>query len=98
MISVTWASVPSPLGDQGDNADQQGRFRDPLGKLLVCNQIGVPHEFFELPTFFEARRNDSCARESSPQPVIPPAPLTGDRGRDRGDAGRALFCVAIRLT
>src|SRR5260370_35035070 len=29
--------------------------------------------------------------ESSRQPVIPPAPLTGDVGRDRGDAGRALL-------
>lgn len=25
------------------------------------------------------------------EPVIPPAPLTGDVGRDRGDAGRALL-------
>ena len=33
----------------------------------------------------------ACA--SFRQPVIPPAPLTGDVGRDRGDAGRALlFC------
>jgi hypothetical protein len=31
------------------------------------------------------------ACESSRQPVIPPAPLTGDVGRDRGDAGRALL-------
>jgi hypothetical protein len=31
----------------------------------------------------------ACA--SFRQPVIPPAPLTGDVGRDRGDAGRALL-------
>src|SRR6266404_6962728 len=36
--------------------------------------------------------------ESSRQPVIPPAPLTGDVGRDRGDAGRALlFFVSFRF-
>ena len=29
--------------------------------------------------------------ESSRQPVIPPAPLTGDVGCDRGDAGRTLL-------
>src|SRR5215207_3220584 len=34
--------------------------------------------------------------ESSRQPVIPPAPLTGDVGCDRGDAGRTLlFCVNV---
>src|SRR5260370_24429653 len=32
--------------------------------------------------------------ESSRQPVIPPAPLTGDVGRDRGDAGRALLFLS----
>src|SRR3954451_22110139 len=31
--------------------------------------------------------------ESSWQPVIPPAPLTGDVGRDCGDASRALLFV-----
>jgi hypothetical protein len=33
--------------------------------------------------------NDPKARESSRQPVIPPAPLTGDAGRGCGDASRA---------
>jgi len=48
--------------------------------------------FFEgNPIFFGGSRNNSGARESSRQPVIPPAPLTGYRGRDRGDAGRALL-------
>jgi hypothetical protein len=35
--------------------------------------------------------NDSGTCESFQKPVIPPAPLTGDVGRDRGDAGRALL-------
>jgi hypothetical protein len=35
------------------------------------------------------RRNDLLVRESSLQPVIPPAPLTGDAGRGCGDASRA---------
>jgi hypothetical protein len=33
----------------------------------------------------------SWGSESSRQPVIPPAPLTGDVGCDRGDAGRTLL-------
>lgn len=33
--------------------------------------------------------NDSWRRASSRQPVIPPAPLTGDAGHCRGDAGGA---------
>jgi hypothetical protein len=41
-------------------------------------------------------RNDCVACESYLQPVIPPAPLTGDVGRDCGDASRALlFCLVI---
>jgi hypothetical protein len=36
-------------------------------------------------------RNDCVACESYLQPVIPPAPLTGDVGRDCGDASRALL-------
>jgi hypothetical protein len=35
--------------------------------------------------------NESRSCESSLQPVIPPAPLTGDVGRDCGDASRALL-------
>jgi len=47
--------------------------------------------------FFGTLWNDSGAQESSRQPVIPPAPLTGYRGRDRGDAGRALlFCSSLQ--
>ena len=33
--------------------------------------------------------NDLLACESYTQPVIPPAPLTGDAGRGCGDASRA---------
>ena len=33
--------------------------------------------------------------ESSRQPVIPPAPLTGDVGRGCGDASRALLLFAV---
>ena len=40
---------------------------------------------------YRPARNDYRARASSRQPVIPPAPLTGDVGRDCGDAGRALL-------
>src|SRR4051794_28923188 len=36
-------------------------------------------------------RNDPGPSESFEQPVIPPAPLTGDVGRDCGDASRALL-------
>jgi hypothetical protein len=36
-----------------------------------------------------AARNDPLGRESFRQPVIPPAPLTGDAGRGCGDASRA---------
>ena len=36
-------------------------------------------------------RNDSGACASFLQPVIPPAPLTGDVGRGCGDASRALL-------
>jgi hypothetical protein len=39
-------------------------------------------------------RNDCVACESYLQPVIPPAPLTGDVGRDCGDASRALLFSA----
>jgi hypothetical protein len=43
-----------------------------------------------------SRWNDLCGRESSRQPVIPPAPLTGDAGRGCGDASRApLFIYFI---
>jgi hypothetical protein len=37
------------------------------------------------------------ASESSRQPVIPPAPLTGDVGCDRGDAGRTLLFLILLL-
>jgi hypothetical protein len=40
---------------------------------------------------FDGAWNDFGACESFQKPVIPPAPLTGDVGRDRGDAGRALL-------
>src|SRR3954454_10881415 len=42
---------------------------------------------------FRTGRNDPGWSESSEQPVIPPAPLTGDVGRDCGDASRALLFV-----
>src|SRR3979490_1434341 len=40
-------------------------------------------------------RNDSGDWESFRQPVIPPAPLTGDVGRDCGDASRALLLFKL---
>jgi hypothetical protein len=40
---------------------------------------------------FSGGGNEFGAYASFRQPVIPPAPLTGDVGRDRGDAGRALL-------
>jgi hypothetical protein len=46
--------------------------------------------------YLETTGTNSGASESSRQPVIPPAPLTGDVGRDRGDAGRALLFCAYR--
>jgi hypothetical protein len=42
-----------------------------------------------------AARNDPFGRESSRQPVIPPAPLTGDAGRGCGDASRAPNFLAV---
>jgi hypothetical protein len=42
---------------------------------------------------YPGNRNDSGACESFLQPVFPPAPLTGDVGRDCGDASRALLFV-----
>jgi hypothetical protein len=49
-----------------------------------------------------ARKNNSKKRRAAgtifspprliPQPVIPPAPLTGDAGRGCGDASRAPIC------
>ena len=39
--------------------------------------------------------NDSGACASSRQPVIPPAPLTGDVGRGCGDASRALLFLIL---
>jgi hypothetical protein len=41
--------------------------------------------------------NDLFGRESSRQPVIPPAPLTGDAGRGCGDASRAPNFLAENL-
>jgi hypothetical protein len=43
---------------------------------------------------YPANWNDPGARASSQQPVIPPAPLTGDAGRGCGDANRALLFFA----
>src|SRR4051794_12843493 len=43
-------------------------------------------------------RNDPGPSESFEQPVIPPAPLTGDVGRDCGDASRALLLFKIAMT
>src|SRR5438477_8950870 len=42
---------------------------------------------------FWTGRNDPGWSESFEQPVIPPAPLTGDVGRDCGDASRALLFI-----
>jgi ABC transporter substrate binding protein len=46
---------------------------------------------------FATRRNESGRSESSRQPVIPPAPLTGDVGRGCGDASRALLLSSRAL-
>jgi hypothetical protein len=42
-----------------------------------------------------ARWNDLLICASSTQPVIPPAPLTGDAGRGCGDASRALLFILL---
>src|SRR5437764_2107140 len=47
---------------------------------------------------FWTGRNDPGWSESFEQPVIPPAPLTGDVGRDCGDASRALLFIFFRAT
>jgi hypothetical protein len=46
--------------------------------------------------YFGSAGTRSGASESFRQPVIPPAPLTGDVGRDRGDAGRALLFAEFK--
>src|SRR5947208_16638054 len=72
----------------------------------ICDHVYNPRRtdgvtaFLDHLTVFEKYRkifaapwNDSGGSESSRQPVIPPAPLTGDVGCDRGDAGRTLLFV-----
>jgi hypothetical protein len=55
--------------------------------------LGTGHHLTVFKNFQETR-NDFWGCALFRQPVIPPAPLTGDVGRDRGDAGRALlFCA-----
>jgi hypothetical protein len=73
---------PSPHGDHGHNP---GR---PKGGPALFDHLTV----YEI---FAGGGNDSRGPESSRQPVIPPAPLTGDVGRDRGDAGRALLFYSV---
>src|ERR1700749_3966243 len=47
---------------------------------------------------FNAAGTTFCAASHPGSRLFPPAPLTGDVGRDRGDAGRALLFLRQRLT
>lgn len=51
----------------------------------------APPSLNRVRKYFHSPGTSPGGSESSRQPVIPPAPLTGDVGRDRGDAGRALL-------
>lgn len=76
---------PSPHGDQEPNASGTAFVRKAGYHLTVCKK------------YLRPPGTSSGVSESSPQPVIPPAPLTGDVGRDCGDASRALLFVLNTL-
>jgi hypothetical protein len=63
-----------------------------------------PQGFAELAITCTVRKKNIAGTGTTPgacasfrQPVIPPAPLTGDVGRGCGDASRALLFSVIRL-
>src|SRR5215216_3276077 len=58
---------------------------------------GASRSLNRVRKIFAAPWNDFGGSESSRQPVIPPAPLTGDVGCDRGDAGRTLLFLSQLL-
>src|SRR5437879_2080685 len=70
-----------PVGDHGHNARE------------TCGVLASSHHLTVYEKNLDSRGTSPGVCESLEEPVIPPAPLTGDVGRDRGDAGRALlFC------
>src|ERR1700738_1000853 len=76
---------PSPDGDQRHNAREPAGFS---GRLSL-NRV---------QKYLEGAGTSPGVWESSRQPVIPPAPLTGDVGRGCGDASRALlFCPKCKV-
>ena len=83
--SVTWRFVPRPMAIIDKNAREPARFRN-RPSLNRVRKI-----------FCRRRERVRGPRSHSRQPVIPPAPLTGDVGRGCGDASRALlFSAEIR--
>jgi hypothetical protein len=72
---------------------------------IISKNIGEPSRFRTQPSlnrvpkiFFGPAGTTQGGFESSRQPVIPPAPLTGDVGRGCGDASRALLLFSdIRM-
>jgi hypothetical protein len=70
---------PSPHGDPIKQRERNRRVRGGRNHLTVCEKN------------IRTAGTSQGAFESSRQPVIPPAPLTGDAGRGCGDAIRALL-------
>jgi hypothetical protein len=77
------AVCPSPHWRSRTQREQSGSGPEQPDHLTVFKNF-----------FLRRAGTTSGTSESSRQPVIPPAPLTGDVGRDRGDAGRALLFSA----
>src|ERR1700682_3657558 len=76
---------PSPQGTRQAivNTTRTNRFRSQ-----------APRSLNRVRKYFAKAGTSPGGQESFRQPVIPPAPLTGDVGRDRGDAGCALLFSA----
>ncbi len=78
LILRDMAVSPSPLGDQRHN-------------VMSWEQGPRTGDHLTVSKIFAGAGTSFGAGESFRQPVIPPAPLTGDVGRDCGDASRALL-------
>src|ERR1700759_2509616 len=76
FCDMAWSLAPEAIGDSSVSRHQSSWTGRSHNRVRKnLNGIGT--------TFFVGSHSDSR--------LFPPAPLTGDVGRDRGDAGRALL-------
>src|SRR6202012_722587 len=81
FCDMAWSLAPAALGDSSVSRQQSSRTGRSHNRVRKnFNPIGT--------TFFVGSHSGSR--------LFPPAPLTGDVGRDRGDAGRALLFLPFQ--